>query len=139
MPAVKRAACAVVAVAAALIGLAVLTPPAGATDPANSSVGYSVGSYPNRTGCLADVHHVTNLYGYAVAWTDNGRIGPFDQYVSCYQSAADVFYYPNKTLSGWGFFNSMSTSPYPASPTYSEHNVCTSPFLCYAPPMFGLL
>jgi hypothetical protein len=127
---------AVVAVAAA--SLVSAAPPAGASDPRHTSIGLSIGSFPNQTGCLADVHHFTNLYGYAIASTDNGRIGPFDQAVSCWRSAADVFYYPNKTISGWGYFNSYSVSPYPAHPTYSEHNICLSLYICWAPPMFGM-
>lgn len=93
--------------------------PAGATDPANGYIEISV----SGRGCRADIHHATNLYYYAVAWTDNPRKPPYDPTLSCWRSAADVYYpYLQKTVSGWGYFNSQSVSPYQTYVTGSEHN-----------------
>jgi hypothetical protein len=110
--------------------------PVSATDPAHA---YGIYKVSGAVGCMADVHHATNLFGYATAWTDNPRKPSWVASYGCDRSAADVFYpFLQKTTSGWGYFNSSSASPYQASPTYSEHNVCLSTGPCYAPPMYGL-
>jgi hypothetical protein len=76
-------------------------------------------------GCRADVHHETNMFGYAVAWTDNPRVPPYGgMFISCWRSAADVFYFFQWTNSGWGYFNSVSNSPNQTSVILSRHNIC---------------
>jgi hypothetical protein len=98
--------------------------PAGASDPANSYIWTDLYTQGHWYSCLADIHHRTNLYGYAVASTDNGRNYPGEAY-DCYSSWADVYYpYLQKASSGWYYFPSVSASSYQASPAYSEHMAC---------------
>jgi hypothetical protein len=117
----KRLAALLVTVALATGMLVASNSPAGATDPKHSFIELNQGIH----GCRADVHHVTNLYAYAVAWTDNPRVPPYGgMYISCWRSAADVFYYLQWSYSGWGYFNSGSNSPYQTPVIQSQHNLC---------------
>lgn len=79
-------------------------------------------------GCKANIGHMTNVYGYAIAWTDWPRSPYTGINMNCYRSAADVYYpYLQVQYSGWGYFDSLSASTYQTSPVLSEHNMCYAP------------